>query len=70
MNFTRQRKEFLKKFLKTVKVVERYVGMGGFAEYADKYHESDMEESFMSVSTVLGGATEMKKLRLWKVFSV
>ena len=48
---------------------EEFLGMDGYAAFAKKYHESNMQQSFKNISAVLGGRKEMKRSGLgWKVF--
>ena len=48
---------------------EEFVGMGGLADFADKYHKSKMWSAFVKTSAVLGGIKEMRRLGFgWKQF--
>ena len=48
---------------------EEFLGMDGYAAFAEKIHESKMQKAFQNISAVLGGRKEMKRSGLgWKVF--
>ena len=48
---------------------EEYLGMKGYAAFADKHFQGEMLKIFLNVSAVLGGAKAMKELGLgWKLF--
>ena len=48
---------------------EKYIGPEGYALYTKDYYNEKMQLAFQNVSTVLGGAANMKELGLgWKVF--
>ena len=51
------------------KLREKYLGMEGYAAFADQYYKGDMLKTYQNVSAALGGAKSMKQLGLgWKVF--
>ena len=51
------------------KLREEYIGMEGYAAFAERLYKGDMLKTFLNVSAVLGGAKSMKELDLdWKVF--
>ena len=48
---------------------EEYIGIKGYAAFADKHFQGEMQKTFINVSAVLGGAKAMKELGLgWKLF--
>ena len=48
---------------------EEYIGIKGYAAFADKHFQGEMLKTFINVSAVLGGAKAMKELGLgWKLF--
>ena len=48
---------------------EEYLGMDGYALFAETHYDGDMQKAFKNVSAVLGGASNMKNLGLgWKCF--
>ena len=57
----------LMKLNKDGSIKEEYKGMEGYAKFAKKYFNDDMQRAYKNVSAVLGGASEMKKLG-WKNF--
>ena len=49
-------------------IKEEYKEMKGYAKFAKKYFNNDMQKTYKNVSAVLGGASEMEKLG-WKNFA-
>ena len=48
---------------------EEYKGSDGYAHFAKKYFEGNMQKAYQNVSAVLGGVREMRRLKLgWKIF--
>ena len=48
---------------------EEYKGSDGYASFAKKYFEGNMQKAYKNVSAVLGGVLEMRRLKLdWKSF--
>ena len=57
------------KELLSLDVIEKHKGMKGYASFAEKYFEGDMQKAYKNVSAVLGGVLEMRKLNIgWKNF--
>ena len=47
----------------------QYLGMEGYARFADKHHEGDMVKTYNNISAVLGGAKIISQIGLgWKSF--
>ena len=56
-------------FNENIKLKKKYIGMEGYAKFADQYYKGDMQKTFANVSAALGGAKSMKELGLgWKLF--
>ena len=50
-------------------LVTDYVGMDGYADFAEEYYNSNMPAAFTNISAVLGGKKEIDRLNLgWKKF--
>ena len=48
---------------------EEYKGSDGYASFAKKYFEGNMQKAYKNVSSVLGGVLEMRRLNIgWKNF--
>ena len=47
---------------------EEYKGMSGYAEFAEKYYEGDMEKAYQNVSAVLGGGSQLMKQLSWQQY--
>ena len=46
---------------------EEYIGMEGYARFAEEYYAGDMKKAYINVSSVLGGVHATRKLGLgWK----
>ena len=50
-------------------IKEEYKGNDGYALFAEKYFEGNMQKAYLNVSAVLGGVLEMRRLNIgWKQF--
>ena len=56
------------KELLSLDVIEKHKGMKGYASFAEKYFEGDMQKAYENVSAVLGGASRLMKQLDWQQY--
>ena len=56
------------KELLSLDVIEKHKGMKGYANFAEKYFEGDMEKAYKNVSAVLGGGSRLMKQLDWQAY--
>ena len=56
------------KELLSLDVIEKYKGMKGYASFAEKYFEADMQKAYQNVSAVLGGGSRLMKQLDWQQY--
>ena len=47
---------------------EEYKGMKGYASFAEKYFEGDMQKAYLNISAVLGGGSRLMKQLAWQKY--
>ena len=56
------------KELLSLDVIEKHKGMKGYASFAEKYFEGDMQKAYENVSAVLGGGSRLMKQLDWQKY--
>ena len=54
------------KELLSLDVIEKHKGMRGYASFAEKYFEGEMQKAYQNVSAVLGGGSSLMKQLDWQ----
>ena len=56
------------KELLSLELIKKYKGMLGYANFAKKYFEGDMQKAYENVSAVLGGGSRLMKQLDWQAY--